>query len=287
MWETYLDEASSRIVNKYHARRVQAQLRQELLAIRAELVGAGVSAEAAMSLAMQRLGDPAVLAEQVAVSDRQQRGWLFLFSLAELVFGIGIMLVSVRTEFLAAMALGRIVALWGFVSTAIHSVNQNGLRQNLLLLRRRWRLWIGAIAFRDVWRMTATGAVSGVLAALLGALPWSVVNARMFHPVMTTEALSAMLVAAAVWGPWVLVRRRIGPAFFSVTLQAWASFSVTVAYVALISWRAGLVPPPLFNWDPALFVTGSWMFSFVSLRALTFLFAIRERFPWADQRIGV
>lgn len=287
MWEEYLDRATSRIVNKYHRRRVAATLRHQLLEIRAELIAAGVESQRALNLAMQRLGDPDRLAESVAVPDRQQRGWLFLISVAQLVFGIGLLVVSVRTEFFAALALGRVVTLWGIISTAVHTLTQNGLKHNLALLRARWRFWLHTTGWRDFAKMVGAGALGGVLAAFLGSLPWSLVTTNMFHPVMLSEAMFLVLVVLAAWGPWIGFKRRIGQAFFSVTLQAWASLSATASYLALISWHSGLVPPPLFNWDPALFVAGSWMFNFSALRSLTFVLAVKERLPWADHQIRV
>lgn len=286
-WEEYLDLATSQIVNKYHARRVQAQLRHQLLTSFQDLLDQGLHKDAALTMAMTRMGDAHHLAQKVAEPDRQQRGWLLVFAVVEFVFGLGIIAVSYRTEFIAAMVLGRIVAVWGFLSTGIHSIRQQGLLQNLQILRRRWRLWLGAMVTRDTIRMTTVGVIAGGLAALLGAVPWSVVSNNTIDPVLTTEVLSVMLISGAFWGPWLLLRRWIGGSFFSVTLQAWASLSATASYLMLISWHAGLIPPPLFNWDPALFMTGMWMFSFVSLRSLTFIIAIRERFPWTDQRIRV
>lgn len=283
MWEEYLDQSTESIVNKYHARRVQAKIRHQLLSMREELIGQGYPETMAMALAMQKLGDPRRLSERYAVADRRQRGFLWLLSLTQMLFGLTLLAGSIRTESFAALALGRVVTLWGVISTSIHSLNQQGLKKNLTLLRSRWRLMVTQPVFSGWVRMMGIGGISGILAALVGGLPWNFVTTNMMHPVLLSESMSFFFLVLAVWLPWIGLRRLAGTAFWMVPMQAWASLSATVAYTGLLIWHASFVPPPFFNWQPILFMVGSWVFNFAALRALTFIMSVRERVdPWSD-----
>lgn len=276
MWEEYLDQATSQIVNKYQARRLQARIRETLLDMREGLMDEGVLPESALALAMERLGDPRQLARQMAIPERHQHGWLWLLSVAQLALGLGLLLVSVKTESFASLALGRILALWGILSTGLYTRRGHGLKDNLRFLR--WRIHAHSGPRLRVWgRVMLVGAIPGVVGAFIVGMPWNMVSTNVFHPVVVSSTLGIMLAVVAVWIPWVLLRRHVGSAFHLVTFQAWASLSATLAYTGLVLWHEGFTPPPLYNWQPELLMVGSWLFSFVALRALSFMTTLKER----------
>lgn len=284
MWEDYLDQSTSQIVNKYHARRIQAKIRQQLLSIYFGCLDRGMSSRVAQQMAMVELGDPFANARKFALPDRRQRGWLWVISFSQLMLGLGIIGIGLRSESLATLALGRIMALWGFATTGIQTANQNGLRQNLALLRLRLhqknRLPSG------LFRVMGLGALSGVAAATLCSLPWNFVTTNTIHPVLVSESASILLSLIATWGPWLVFRKYLSEGFRSVFLQLVAAFSATLVYTVLLMWKAGFVPPPLFNWNPAMFLLGSFVYDFGLLRGLTFIMAMTQRVElWIDEEV--
>lgn len=276
-WEAYLTTAVGSVSDKYQARRYKAHFRAQLLEGHQKFIEKGQSSTEAMVMAMVTLGDPEHLAERVSAPITHQRGWLWLLSLAQLVIGISIVAFSWRTESFAAMALGRIMALWGGVSTGFQAHRTRGIRVHLRMLQ--WRLgsarWGPKI--RDVQKMTAVGFLTGILVALVSSLPWNVVTANMFHPVLLSTGSSLMLSALVVVWPWILVRRWLGPSFYVVTLQAWAALGGSAGATALILWHQGFAPPPLFNWQPEMLLAGGWVFNFMLLRLVTAMITFRER----------
>lgn len=284
MWEEYLDQSTSLIVNKYHARRAQAKIRQQLLSLYGQYIEQGMEPRLAQQMAMVELGHPELNAKKFALSDRRQRGWLWLISFAQLLVGLGLIGLSLRTESLATLALGRILSLWGFVATGMHTANQNGLRQNLALLRLR--LHRRGKVPQGLFRMIAVGAISGVAAALLCSLPWNFVTANTIHPVLVSESASVMLSLIAAWGPWLVFRKHLNRGFRSISLQMVAALSATVVYTLLVVWKDGFVPPPLFNWNPEMFLLGSFVYYFALIRGLTFVVGVKQRFePWAEEEL--
>lgn len=284
MWEDYLDQSTSQTVNKYHARRIQAKIRQQLLSIYLECVERGMSPRVAQQMAMVELGDPLAHARKFALPDRRQRGWLWIISFSQLMLGLGIIGIGLRSESLATLALGRIMALWGFTTTGIHTVHQSGLRQNLALLRlrlhRQNRIPSG------LFRVMGLGALSGLAAAMLCSLPWNFVTTNTIHPVLVSESASIMLSLIATWGPWLVFRKHLSEGFRSVFLQLVAALSATLVYTVLLMWKAGFVPPPLFNWNPAMFLLGSFVYDFGLLRGLTFIMAMTQRVElWIDEEV--
>ncbi len=284
MWEDYLDQSTSQIVNKYHARRTQAKIRQQLLSIYMECLDRGMSPRVAQQMAMVELGDPIANAEKFALPDRRQRGWLWVISFSQLMLGLGIIGLGLRSESLATLALGRIMALWGFAATGVHTAHQNGLRQNLALLRLRLhsqnRLPSG------LFRIIGVGTLSGIAAAMLCSLPWNFVTTNTIHPVFVSESASLMLSFIAAWGPWLVFRKYLSSGFRSIALQMVAALSATIVYTILLTWKAGFVPPPLFNWSPAMFLLGSFVYYFGLLRGLTVVVGVTHRFElWVDEEV--
>ena len=284
MWEDYLDQSTSQIVNKYHARRIQAKIRQQLLSIYHEGMDRGMSSRVAQQMAMVELGDPLANAKKFALPDRRQRGWLWVISFSQLMLGLGIIGIGLRSESLATLALGRIMALWGFTTTGIHTAHQSGLRQNLALLHLR--LHRQSRIPPGVFRVIGVGALSGLAAATLCSLPWNFVTTNTIHPVLVSESASIMLSLIATWGPWLVFRKYLSEGFRSVFLQLVAAFSATLVYTVLLMWKAGFVPPPLFNWNPAMFLLGSFVYDFGLLRGLTFIMALTQRVElWIDEEV--
>ncbi|MCL4318508.1 MAG: hypothetical protein M1596_01200 [Firmicutes bacterium] len=284
MWEEYLDQSTSLIVNKYHARRAQAKIRQQLLSLYGQYIERGMEPRLAQQMAMVDLGRPELNAQKFALPDRRQRGWLWLISFSQLLIGIGLVGLGWRTESLATLALGRILALWGFVATAMHTANQNGLRQNLALLRLR--LHRRGQVPQGLYRMILVGAISGVAAALLCSLPWNFVTTNTIHPVFVSESSSVMLSLIAAWGPWLVFRKHLVRGFRSVSLQVVAALSGTLVYTLLLVWKDGFVPPPLFNWNSEMFLLGSFVYYFALIRGLTFIVGVKQRIePWTDEEL--
>lgn len=287
MWEEYLDQAVQPIVNKYQARRLKAKIRSRLLLLREQYMVDAIDSQTALLKAMETLGSPEWLAERFAEPECRERGWLWLISIMQLGFGVGIMVVSTSTESLAALALGRVVTLLAVFSTGIHTVNQNGLRKNLWLMRMRWNLSLSRTTWGTWSRITTIGILSGALAAVLGSVPWMIVTTNMTHPIAMSETLGIVIAVFSMWAPWIIFRNFTGLAFFSVTWQLWASFSATLFYSLLVTWHAGFIPPPLFNWQPVLFMSGTWVFYFASLRVLAFVLGTLQRIdPWSDDELS-
>jgi hypothetical protein len=175
------------------------------------------------------------------------------------------------------MALGRIMALWGGVSTGFQVRKVRGVRLQFRLLQLRLRSARRGALIRGIERMTAVGFATGVLTALVASLPWNVVTANMFHPVLLSIGSSLVLSTMVVAWPWVWLRRWLGSDFYVVTLQAWAALSGAIGVTALILWHQGFAPPPLFNWQPEMLLAGGWVFNFMIIRLVTVLTTLRKR----------
>ncbi|AUW95137.1 hypothetical protein [Sulfobacillus sp. hq2] len=286
MWEDYLEQATHLIMNKYHKRRAQAKIRQQLLSIWADQIAQGTDRAQAAVMAMATLGNPEVMAVKLAEPLRQQRGWLWLVSVAQLLAGLGLLVASFRTESLADMAVGRVLTAWGFFSTSLNTFHHSGLRQNIVLAMRNVRFGLSRIAWAQGLVVMATAALSGALAAVLCSLPWVFVPNTVFHPVAVSDSLGLALFAMAAWGPWWLFRKRLVTAFREITWQIWASLTATAVYTILLVWNGQFVPPPFFNWQPELYVLGSFVSFFAALRIFAFFFSLKERIePWRDDEI--
>lgn len=286
MWEDYLEQATTSISNKYHRRRAQAKIRYQLLSTWTELTQSGMESDSAMIQATIALGDPDILAEKLAAPLRQQRGWLWLVSFAQLTAGVGLLLVSFRTASLADMAMGRVLTLWGFALTGLNSYRHKGLWANLKIALRNWSLSLPWVTWGQKAKMIAVAAVSGILAALLCSLPWQVVPNTVFHPVVVSDFLGVISFAFAAWGPYHVFRRHVSMAFRNITWQIWAALTSTIVYSTLVVWNGQFAPPPFFNWQPELFILGSFGSFFAALRLFAFFLALKERIePWNDDEI--
>ncbi len=276
-WEEYLDLAVHGVSDKYQARRYKAHFRAQLLERFEYARGEGLTKEEAMGEAMAWLGDPLQLAARVSGPITEQRGWLWLLSVAQLIVGVSIVAFSLRTESFAALALGRIMALWGVVSTGLQTRRSRPLRLHLKMLRLRFHHAGHPLALREFGRMAIVGFATGIILALVASLPWSVVNANMFHPVFVSTTSSLVLSGVVVSVPWIWLRHWLGPGFYMVVLQAWAALSAAVGATALILWHEAFAPPPLFNWQPEMLAAGGWLFNFALLRFITVLTTLKER----------
>ncbi len=276
-WEEYLAEAVGEIADKYQARRYKAHLRAQLLERYQSHFAKGATKESAMELAMADMGDAKHVAMRVARPLSHQRGWLWLLSVAQLIVGLSIVAFSLKTESFAALALGRVMALWGVVTTGFQARRGRRFRAGFHLLQLRLRYAHRSLLLRDFWRMVAAGFVTGVLMALVASLPWNVVNANMFHPVVLSTGGSMILSGLAVVVPWTRLRRWVGQSFYLVTMQAWAALGGALGATVVILWNQGFAPPPLFNWQPELLFVGAWVFQFMLLRFVAALTTLRER----------
>lgn len=277
MWEDYLNAAVGDVTDKYQARRFKAHIRAQLLERYHAGRTRGLDQERAMLGAMAELGEPAHLAERLLRPIKYQHGWLWLLSFAQLVIGVGIVAFSWKTESFAALALGRIMALWGGVSTGLQTRRSRQVRHHFTLLRIRMNHVRRNFLVRDMGRMATLGFGTGVLLALVSSLPWNVVNANMFHPVFISTTSALVLSGLVVGVPWALTRRWLGTAFYVVTLQAWAALSAALGSTALILWHQGFAPPPLFNWQPEMLILGGWLFNFAVLRMIAVVTAFKDR----------
>ena len=277
MWEDYLTLAVRDVADKYQARRLKASMRSELLALHAIYRAEGLNEDEALVRAMDTLGDPEHLSQRMARPMRYQHGWLWLLSVAQLIVGVGIVAVSLKTESFAALALGRIMALWGMVATGLQTRRTRDIGNHLKLLRVRLHHVRRTVKMRDFGRMVWVGFGTGLLLALVASLPWNLVTANMFHPVFLSTSSAFVLSGLTVGVPWGLLRRWVGPGFYVVTLEAWAALSAAIAATALILWHQGFAPPPLFNWPPEMLLAGGWLFNFALLRAVAVLAALKDR----------
>lgn len=279
MWEDYIERASQSVANKYRRRRFRARVRGELLSHLTELRERGLDDEAAMREAIARMGEPETLMVRLAQTEPRQQGWLWTLSVAELAVGLAIMLVSMHSEYLAGMAVGRVVSLWGMVATVLHSRHPGRLRQALRTLR--------AGGFAPLPPMTAKavllGALSGALGALFTILPWNLIDNNVVDPMVLSEVSMGALALAVALVPW-MIRRSWREAFLrSVALQVYAGTAGAVAYATLLWWHPGLVPPPFFNWNPPLMVVAGFLAYFGSVRLYRFVVAIeRPLDPWEE-----
>ncbi len=282
-WQDYLEAATLGIANKYQRRRAQAKVRYQLLSIWSELTQNGVNRDIATSRATEVLGDPHVLAGKLSAPLRQQRGWLWLVSFSQLLAGLGLLGISFRTASLADMAVGRVLTLWGFAMTGLNSYHYKELWTNLKIALRNWRLSLSWVSWGQRARTIAVAAMSGLLSALLCALPWEIIPNTMFHPVAVSDLLGLTSFVFAAWSPYHLFRRHIRMTFRDITWQIWAAMTSTVVYTLLVVWNGGFTPPPLFNWQPELFILGSFGSFFSALRLYSFLLALKQRIePWND-----
>jgi len=279
MWEDYLAQATRPIRDKYQARRIKAEIRHQLLQKRQTYMAQGWDSEQALMQAMRDLGDPEVLGRKLSLPIRQQHGWLWLFSVAQLLVGVGMMIVSLKTEAFADLALGRMMALWGGLATGIQTLRIRDIRHHLVILR--WRMHeFHEMRSRGFFRMMGVGGLVGVALALVTSLPWNFVNANMAHPVLISFSAAFLLAWIVTWVPWVLARRFIGPRLYWVTSQGWAALLASVAYTAMVEWHQAFAPPPLFNWPPAMLLVGSWVFNFLMVRAVAAVTALWSRSGW-------
>ncbi len=286
MWDDYLARATVTIVNKYHRRRAQAKIRQQLLASWQDFTDRGCDFSSAMAMAMAELGSPEDLASKLAEPLRQQRGWLWLVSFAQLLAGLALLAAAIRTESLADMAVGRVLTAWGFFSTGFNSFHHHGFKQNIRLAVRNWRFGLRHAQWTEGLAVMAVAAVSGTLAAVLCSLPWAVIPNTVFHPVMVSDFLGLFLFAVAAWVPWWVLRKRMAVAFKEITWQIWSSLAATAVYTVLLVWNGSFVPPPFFNWQPELFILGSFVSFFGAMRLFSIFLNIKERIePWSDDEI--
>ena len=276
-WEEYLTVAVSRVADKYQARRYKAHFRAQILERYFHEIESGQEPADAMALAMDSLGDPTHLAERVSQPIRHQRGWLWLLSLAQLTAGVFIVAFSLKTESFGALALGRILTLWGAVATGFQARRFKGIHWRFRLWQLRLKTARRSVLMRDLERMTVVGFASGLMVALVASLPWNVVTANMFHPVVLSMGSSLALSGLVVAAPWVWLRRWLGQGFYLVTFQACASLSAAIGATALILWHQGFAPPPMFNWQPEMLAAGGWVFNFMVLRLVTAIVTFRER----------
>ena len=282
-WEEYLRLATIDIANKYHRRRAQAKIRQQMLSIWSELTQDGLNPDVAMAQAADILGDPHVLAAKLAAPLRQQRGWLWLVSFSQLLAGLGLLVVSFRTASLADMAVGRVLTLWGFALTGFNSYHYKELWVNLKIALRNWRLSLTWVSWEQRARTIAVAVMSGLLSALLCALPWQIIPNTIFHPMAVSDLLGVTSFFIAAWGPYHLFRRYIRMAFRDITWQIWAAMTSTMVYTFLVVWNGRFAPPPFFNWQPEVFILGSFVSFFSALRLYSFLLALKQRIePWND-----
>lgn len=277
MWEDYLDLAVQDVQDKYQARRLKARIRAQILEYYEKFRAEGQASDQALAQALEALGDPLQLGAVLAQPLKQQRGWLWLLSVAQLVLGVGIMVVSFKTESFAALALGRIMALWGMVTTGFQTHKGGQIRSHLQLLRWRVQRAGRSMRLRDVLRMVAVGFASGLLVALVAGLPWNLVTADTFHPVLVSTGGALVLSSVAAAAPWLMMRRRLGAAFYWVTLQAWGALGGALGSTALVLWNQGLAPPPLYNWQPDLLIVGGWIFNFAILRLVAGIATLKDR----------
>lgn len=278
MWEDYLNLAVRDVTDKYQARRLKARIRADLLRRCAEAEGEGYTPDDAMQAAMQDLGDPLLLADRLSAPIQYQRSWLWLLSVGQLIVGVGMVAFSLRTESFAALALGRIMALWGMVSTGLqtHRIQPKVYRVQLMtaLRARRFR---NPSRSRGVLAMMVIGFFTGLGLALVASMPWNIVNTNMFSPQLLSMAASLILSGLVVAIPWLLLRRYLGVGFYIVTSEAWAALSAGVAATLLITWHEGFTPPPMFNWPPEMIILGGWLFNFAVIRLVAVLTMVKER----------
>ncbi|MCY0880680.1 MAG: hypothetical protein OWS74_01680, partial [Firmicutes bacterium] len=171
--QDYLDRSTRLIINKYRKRHVQAALRSEVMRRYRQIIAQGEQENDALRRAMMEVGTADRLARRVAAPEQQQRIWLWLIALAQLLSGVGLLLWAGRTESLAEMAVGRIVMLWGMVTTGVYSVPLYKMREMLrhlphYLRRRSW--WQHGSPMRAWIKMLGVGAISGFSAAVLCGL---------------------------------------------------------------------------------------------------------------------
>ncbi|NMP22083.1 hypothetical protein HIJ39_06935 [Sulfobacillus sp. DSM 109850] len=277
MWEDYLNLAVRDVADKYQARRLKARVRAQLLDLYEIYRSQGMESDQALGEAMALLGDPLKLGAALARPIKHQRGWLWLFSVAQLVLGVGIMLASYRTESFAALALGRIMALWGMLATGFQTRKSGQILSHLQLLRWHVRRAGRSVPMADFSRMVAVGFGSGILVALVAGVPWNLVTANTLHPVVVSTGSAILISGVAAAIPWALFRRRLGPAFYWVTLQAWGALGAALGATLLVLWNQGFAPPPLYNWQPELLLVGGWIFNFAVLRLVAALALLKDR----------
>lgn len=268
MWEEYLAVAVRDVTDKYQARRIKAHIRAQLLERYQAHRERGYDQDTALRLAVEDLGDPAQLAERVSQPLKYQHGWLWVLAVAQFVVGLAIVAFSLKTESFAALALGRIMTAWGVISAGLETRRARPVRHHLSVLK--WRLISSRRTFsaRDFGRMAGVGFVTGILMALVSSLPWNVVTANMFHPVFLSISSALVLSGLMVAVPWALLQRWIGPAFYVVTMEAWAALSAAIGATVLILWNQAFAPPPLFNWQPDMLLLGGWLFAFGVIRLI-------------------
>ncbi len=280
MWEEYLERAASTVSNKYRARRLKARLRAQLVDVYREAVGQGMAHDRASSEAMRRLGTPEAVAVRLTAPERQQHGWLWSISVVELVVGLAIMMVSMHSQYLAGMAFGRIVSLWGVLATALHSRHPGNVLRALKSLRERhpWARFSGRIVLRAM----GVGAVSGALGGLLLIVPWNLINANVIDPVILSEGSMVAVAVAVALGPWMVRPSWRNQFLASVALQVYAGTAAAMTYAGLLWWHPGLVPPPFFNWNLPLTAVSGFAAYFGCIRLYRFWVQVRAPIdPWA------
>jgi hypothetical protein len=268
VWEEYLAVAVRDVTDKYQARRIKAHIRAQLLDRYQQYRDNGCDQETALKRAIEDLGDATQLAEQLSRPLKYQHGWLWVLAVAQFVIGLAIVAFSLKTESFAALALGRIMAAWGAVSASVQTRRARPVGHHLRVLKWRLRYSRHMFPLRDFGRMAGVGFVTGIFMALVSSLPWNVVTANMFHPVFLSITSALLLSGLVVAVPWMLLRRWVGPAFYVVTLEAWAALSAAIGATTVILWNQAFAPPPLFNWQPDMLLLGGWLFAFGIIRLL-------------------
>ncbi|PSR23129.1 MAG: hypothetical protein C7B45_04095 [Sulfobacillus acidophilus] len=277
LWEEYLEAAVNGVADKYQARRYKAHFRAQLLEGYDRFRQMGLSESAAMAEAMASLGSPFQLAQRVCGPVTRQRGWLWLLSVIQFLMGISIVAFSLRTQSFAALALGRIMTLWGGVAAGLETRRLGRLQLRWRLLQFRLGQARRTLRLRELERMLGVGFMTGLFLALVSSLPWNIVNANMFHPVFVSMSSSLVLSAVVAGWPWLMLRKWIGASFYLVTFQAWAALCAALSATLLILWHQGFAPPPLFNWQPEMLALGGWIFNFALLRFISVLVTFKER----------
>lgn len=280
MWEEYIERASASVPNKYRRRRFKARVRGELLSHLTELRGRGLDNEAAMREAMALMGEPETLIVRLAEAEPRQQGWLWTLSVTELAVGLAIMLASMHSEYLAGMAVGRVVSLWGVVATVLNSRHPGRIRQAFRSLRAGGFAPLPRMAVKAVF----LGALSGGLGALFTIMPWNLIDNNVVDPMVLSEVSMGVLALAIALVPWMIRRSWREALLRSVALQVYAGTGGAVAYATLLWWHPGLVPPPFFNWNPPLMVVAGFLAYFGSVRLYRFVLAIeRPLDPWEER----
>lgn len=265
MWEEYLIRATSGITNKYRARRIQARLRRQILTYREKFLAEGIMGPRALDLALEKMGDPDALAQRLAWEERQQHGWLWMVACLQILLGIGLLVFSSRSEYFAGISLGRLLALGGVAVTGFQRRQIPEIRLWIRLKKPRFHL-------RAITSAVIVGGLSGTGGALLTAAPWEILEGNAYFPVIAVQLVMLGLALAIIWIPLAMTSTRM---VHRLSIQIWAGFAAMASYTGILTGYPGLVPPPFFNWIPALLAIGSFGFYFWAIRLYLFVRSLK------------